>query len=111
MMWISRFAYRIGALSNPPGMTVKAVRRAMRTTSVLLVVAAITLGASPAIAQDRDQVRVVVEHAVPNVEGARIVAVMVSYPPGGQIAGSSPRSVGIYLRLCAIRGHPQPSRQ
>jgi quercetin dioxygenase-like cupin family protein len=84
MMWISGFAYRIGALSNPPGMTVKAVRRAMRTASVPLVVAAITLGASPAIAQDRDQVRVVFEHALPNVEGKRIVAVMVSYPPGGK---------------------------
>jgi quercetin dioxygenase-like cupin family protein len=56
----------------------------MRTTSVLLVVAAITLGASPAVAQDRDQVRVVFEHALPNVEGKRIVAVMVSYPPGGK---------------------------
>jgi quercetin dioxygenase-like cupin family protein len=65
-------------------MTVKAVRRAMRTASVSLVVAAITLGASPAVAQNRDQVRVVFEHALPNVEGKRIVAVMVSYPPGGK---------------------------
>jgi hypothetical protein len=54
MMSISGFAYRIGALSNPSGMTVKALRRAMRTASVPLVAAAITLGASPAIAQDRD---------------------------------------------------------
>jgi quercetin dioxygenase-like cupin family protein len=84
MMSISGFAYRIGALANAPSMTVKAVRRAMRTASVPLVVAAITLGASPAIAQDRDQVRVVFEHALPNVEGKRIVAVMVSYPPGGK---------------------------
>jgi quercetin dioxygenase-like cupin family protein len=52
--------------------------------SVLLVAAAITLGASPAIAQNRDQVSVVFEHALPNVEGKRIVAVMVSYPPGGK---------------------------
>ena len=56
----------------------------MRTASVPLVAAAITLGASPAVAQDRDQVRVVFEHALPNVEGKRIVAVMVSYPPGGK---------------------------
>ncbi len=56
----------------------------MRTASLPLVAAAITLGASPAIAQDRDQVRVVFEHALPNVEGKRIVAVMVSYPPGGK---------------------------
>jgi quercetin dioxygenase-like cupin family protein len=56
----------------------------MRTASVPLVAAAITLGASPTIAQDRDQVRVVFEHALPNVEGKRIVAVIVSYPPGGK---------------------------
>ena len=56
----------------------------MRTASLPLVAAAITLGASPAIAQDRDQVRVVFEHALPNVEGKRMVAVMVSYPPAGK---------------------------
>ena len=48
MTSISGFAYRVGALSKTPGMTVKAVRRAMRTASVPLVAAAITLGASPA---------------------------------------------------------------
>ncbi|HEU0017828.1 MAG TPA: cupin domain-containing protein, partial [Methyloceanibacter sp.] len=42
------------------------------------------LGASPTIAQNRDQVTVVFEHALPNVEGKRIVAVMVNYPPGGK---------------------------
>jgi quercetin dioxygenase-like cupin family protein len=65
-------------------MTIKTVRRAARTASVPLVAAAIALGASPAIAQNREQVRVVFEHALPNVEGKRIVAVMVSYPPGGK---------------------------
>ena len=84
MMSISGFACRIGALSNPSGMTIKTVKRAMRTASVPLLAAVIVLGASPAIAQDREQVRVVFEHALPNVEGKRIVAVMVSYPPGGK---------------------------
>ena len=56
----------------------------MRTGSVTLVAAAIALGASPAIAQDREQVKVVFEHVLPNVEGKRMVAVMVSYPPGGK---------------------------
>jgi quercetin dioxygenase-like cupin family protein len=84
MMSINGFAYRIGTLSKPPGMTVKAVRRAMPTASVPLVAAAIALGGSPAIAQNQDQVRVVFEHALPNVEAKRIVAVMVSYPPGGK---------------------------
>jgi quercetin dioxygenase-like cupin family protein len=84
MMSISGFAYRIGALSNPRGMTAKAVRNAMRTASVPLIAAAIALGASPAIAQDREQVKVAFEHALPNVEGKRIVAVTVTYPPGGK---------------------------
>ena len=56
----------------------------MRTGSVTLVAAAIALGASPAIAQDREQVKVVFEHVLPNVEGKRMVAVTVSYPPGGK---------------------------
>jgi quercetin dioxygenase-like cupin family protein len=56
----------------------------MRTASVALVIAALALGGSPAIAQNRDQVRPVFEHALPNVKGKRIVAVVVSYPPGGR---------------------------
>ena len=55
----------------------------MRAAFVPLA-AAIALGAPPAIPQDREQVRVVFEHALPNVEGKRMVAVMVSYPPGAK---------------------------
>jgi quercetin dioxygenase-like cupin family protein len=56
------------------------------TASVPLLIAAIALGGSPAISQNRDEVRVAFEHAPPNVEGKRMVAVVVNYPP----AGSSP---------------------
>jgi quercetin dioxygenase-like cupin family protein len=84
MMSISEFAYRICTRSHPLGKTVKGVKRAVRAVSVPLVTAAIALGAPPAIAQDREQVRVVFEHALPNVEGKRIVAVTVSYPPGAK---------------------------
>ncbi len=66
-MSISGFINRIGA---------------MRMTSIALAVAAIGLAASPAIAADREQVKPVFEHALPNVEGKRLVAVVVSYPPG-----------------------------
>ena len=58
--------------------------RAMRTASVGLVLAAIALGGSPAVAQNADQVRLVFEHALPNIEGKRMVAVVVTYPPGGK---------------------------
>jgi quercetin dioxygenase-like cupin family protein len=84
MMSINGYAYRIGALSVPPGMPVKAVRRAMRTTFVPLAAAALALGASPAIAENREQVKVVFEHALPNIEGKRMVSVVVNYPPGAK---------------------------
>ena len=80
--------------------TVKSVRRAMRMASVPLVAAAIMLGASSAIAQDGDQVRVVFEHALPNVEGKRMVAVVVSYPPGGKsLAHRHAASAFIYAHV------------
>ncbi|MBP1096064.1 quercetin dioxygenase-like cupin family protein [Bradyrhizobium japonicum] len=84
MMSISGFAYRIGAVSDPRGMSAKAARRALRTAAVPLIAAAIALGASPAIAQDREQVKVAFAHALPNVEGKRLVAVTVTYPPGAK---------------------------
>jgi quercetin dioxygenase-like cupin family protein len=76
--------------------------------SVPLVAAAITLGGSPGIAQDRDQVTVVFEHVLPNVEGKRMVAVMVSYPPGGKsLAHRHAPSAFIYAYVLsgAIRSH------
>ena len=81
MMSINEFAYRIGALSVPPAMTVKPMRRAI---FVALAAAAIALGVSPAAAENQDQVKVVFEHALPNVEGKRMVSVVVSYPPGAK---------------------------
>lgn len=56
----------------------------MRTACIPLVAVMIVLVASPAIAQDREQVKAVFEHSLPNVEGKKMVAVMVSYPPGGK---------------------------
>ena len=72
----------------------------MRAASVPLLAAAIALGAPPAIAQDREQVKVVFEHALPNVEGKRMVAVMVSYPPGGKsLAHRHAASAFIYAHV------------
>ena len=56
----------------------------MGTILVALAAAAIALGVSPAIAENRDQVQVVFEHALPNVEGKRMVSAVVSYPPGAK---------------------------
>jgi quercetin dioxygenase-like cupin family protein len=84
MMSIVEFAYWFRTLSNPSGSTVEAVWRSMRAASVPLVTAGISLGAPPAIAQDCEQVRLAFEHTLPNVEGRRLVAVTVSYPPGAK---------------------------
>ncbi|MCG2641390.1 MULTISPECIES: cupin domain-containing protein [Bradyrhizobium] len=56
----------------------------MRAAFAPLIALVIALGASPAIAQEREEVKVAFEHALPNVEGKKIVAVTVNYPPGGK---------------------------
>jgi quercetin dioxygenase-like cupin family protein len=63
---------------------VEAARRVTRMASVPLVAAVLALGASSAIAEIGDQVSVVFEHGLPNVEGKKLVAVVVKYPPGGK---------------------------
>src|SRR5215468_2421204 len=57
---------------------------AMRTASIRLLLAAIALGLSPALAQNLEQVKSVFEHVIPNAQGKSMVAVVVSYPPGGK---------------------------
>jgi quercetin dioxygenase-like cupin family protein len=49
-----------------------------------IVLAAIGLGGRPALAQNTDQVRPVFEHALPNIEGKKMVVLVVTYLPGGK---------------------------
>ena len=58
----------------------------MRPLSLGLVLTAIALGVSAGPAQNGADVKVVFERAIPNIEGKRMVAVIVSYPPGGRSA-------------------------
>ena len=60
------------------------MRRAMRFLCLGLAFTAIALGASAGPAQYGPDVKVVFERAIPNIEGKRIVAVVVSYPPSGR---------------------------
>ena len=41
-------------------------------------------GVSPGLAQNVEQVKPVFEHIIPNAEGKRMVAVVVTYPPGAK---------------------------
>ena len=45
---------------------------------------AISLGVSPGLGQNVEQVRPVFEHKIPNAEGKTMVAVIVTYPPGAK---------------------------
>jgi quercetin dioxygenase-like cupin family protein len=58
--------------------------RVMRTGSLGLIATAISLGVSPGLAQNLEQVKPVFEHIIPNAEGKSMVAVLVTYPPGGK---------------------------
>jgi quercetin dioxygenase-like cupin family protein len=60
------------------------MRKAIRTASLGLVLTAIALGVSPGLAQSLEEVKVVFEHAIPNIKGKRLVAQVVSYPPAGK---------------------------
>jgi quercetin dioxygenase-like cupin family protein len=57
----------------------------MQTASLVLVLTAIAVGVLPSLAQNAgEQVKVAFEHALPNVEGKKMVAVVVTYPPGAK---------------------------
>jgi quercetin dioxygenase-like cupin family protein len=72
----------------------------MRMGSLGLVVTAIALGVSPGLAQNGEEVKVVFEHAIPNTEGKSLVAVVVTYPPGGRSpAHRHARSAFIYAHV------------
>jgi quercetin dioxygenase-like cupin family protein len=54
------------------------------TGFVAAVLAAIALGTAPVRAQNQDNVKVAFEHAIPNIPGKRLVALVVTYEPGGK---------------------------
>jgi quercetin dioxygenase-like cupin family protein len=62
------------------------MRKAIRRVAVGLVLTATAVGVSLAVAQNGDGVKVVFDHELPNVEGKSMVAVVVTYPPGGKSA-------------------------
>jgi quercetin dioxygenase-like cupin family protein len=69
----------------------------MRTDFLWLALTAITLGVSPGLAQNVEQVKRVFNHVIPNAEGKSMVAVVVTYPPGAKSpAHHHARSAFIY---------------
>jgi quercetin dioxygenase-like cupin family protein len=71
--------------------------RIIRTGFLGLLLAAIALGTSPALAQSAEQVKPVFKHRIPNDEGKSMITVVVSYPPGAKsLAHHHARSAFIY---------------
>ena len=58
--------------------------RVLRAGSLALL--ALLLGTVPASTQDLEQVKVVFQRILPNTQGKSMVAVLVTYPPGGKSA-------------------------
>lgn len=56
----------------------------MRFLCFGLLLTCVTLGVSAGPAESGAGVKIVFEHAIPNIEGKRMVAVVVNYPPGGK---------------------------
>ena len=71
-----------------------------RMGPLALAVAELALAASPAGAQEGEQVKPVFEHAIPNVEGKSMVALVVTYAPGGKSpAHHHARSAFVYAHV------------
>jgi quercetin dioxygenase-like cupin family protein len=51
-----------------------------------ILLGAVALGGSPAFAQNTDQVKLDFEHTLPNIEGKKMVVVVVNYLAGGKSA-------------------------
>ena len=58
--------------------------RVIRTALRCVVWVALVLSASLGLAQDMEQVKVVFEHAIPNIQNKKMVSVLVTYPPGAK---------------------------
>jgi quercetin dioxygenase-like cupin family protein len=73
------------------------MRALVRAICLGVALAGSALAASPALAQTTEQVTPVFEHAIPNIQGKRLVVVVVTYPPGGKSpAHQHARSAFIY---------------
>jgi quercetin dioxygenase-like cupin family protein len=60
------------------------MRAVKLTSSIAAVFTAIALGTAAGHAHELEQVKPVFEHAIPNIKGKSLVAVVVTYPPGGK---------------------------
>jgi quercetin dioxygenase-like cupin family protein len=60
------------------------MRAVKLASSIAAVFTAIALGTATGHAHELEQVNTVFEHAIPNIPGKSLVAVVVTYPPSGK---------------------------
>ena len=91
------------------------MRAVKLTNSIAAVFTAIALGTAAGYGHELEQVTPVFEHAIPNIPGKSLAALVVNYPPGGK--SSSHRHAGsafIYAHVLsgAIRSqvNDEPAR-
>ena len=60
------------------------MRSTVRTCCLGLVLAVTVRCVPPGLAQSLEDVKLVFEHAIPNIDGKNMVAVVVTYPAGGK---------------------------
>jgi quercetin dioxygenase-like cupin family protein len=60
------------------------MRAVKLTSSIAAVFMAIALGTAAGHADELEQVTPVFEHAIPNIPGKSLIALVVAYPPGGK---------------------------
>jgi quercetin dioxygenase-like cupin family protein len=62
----------------------KTMRAVKLTSSIATIFTAIALGTAAGHGQELEQVNTVFEHAIPNIAGKSLIALVVTYPPGGK---------------------------
>ena len=62
----------------------RAMRAVKLTSSIAAVFTAVALGVSAGHAHELEQTNTVFEHAIPNIAGKSLIAIVVTYPPGGK---------------------------
>jgi quercetin dioxygenase-like cupin family protein len=62
----------------------KTMRGVKLASSIAAVLTAIALGTAAGHAEELEKVNTVFEHAIPNVAGKSLIALVVAYPPGGK---------------------------
>lgn len=74
--------------------------RATRIVASGLALTAVAVGISRGLAQSGDQVKTVFDREIPNIPGKSMVAVVVTYPPGGKsVAHRHAPSAFIYAHV------------